>query len=91
MLIILRCGMLLLVKSLVVATDDVVSIIDDIERKSIWHFLKFTSLQFIMLQETHSSPKIAKLLQMEWGGNILSKHGNNGCADVAIAFKRDFK
>ena len=74
MLIILCCGMLLLVKSLAVATDDVASLIIDIERKSIWYFLKFTSLQFIMLQETHSSPKIARLLQMEWGGNILSNH-----------------
>ena len=78
--------MLLLVKSLVVATDDVASLIIDIERKSIWYFLKFISLQLIMLQETHSSPKIAKLLQMESGGNILSKHENNGCTDVGIAF-----
>ena len=54
------------------------------KRRQIFDFNADISL----LQETHSSNKISKILQNEWGGGkILYSHGETNARGVAILFK----
>ena len=41
----------------------------------------------ILLQETHSTKKIEKMWQKEWGGNIYYSHGSSNARGVCIMFK----
>jgi len=83
--------MLLIIMSLVVATYNVTGLGSDIKRKSIWQFLKTSSFQIILLQETHSFSTTERLWEMEWGGDILWSHGSTRSKGVAIAFKRGLR
>ena len=58
-----------------------------IKRKSVWHFLKSSSVHIVFLQEIHAYSACETLWEKEWGGDILWNHGTTRSKGVAIAFK----
>ena len=71
------------------ATFNVNGLNDGIKRKSIFNYLKQKKFDIILLQETHSTPKIARLWEMEWGTKIEWLHGSNKSKGLAILFKKN--
>ena len=59
----------------------------NLERKTIFHFLKQEQYDIILLQETHSNCADEKLWVCEWGGKIFFTHGDNNSRSVAILQK----
>ena len=60
---------------------------DDRKRRSLFSWLKHNHRAkdtFIFLQETHTTPKLEKLWEKDWGNKILFAHGNSGSKGVAI-------
>lgn len=59
------------------------------KRRAIFKKCRTGGHDFILLQETHSTPAIAKLWQTEWGGSIIYSHGESNARGVAILIPRN--
>lgn len=58
------------------------------KRRSIFHLLKNTGANVVLLQETHSTQELEKVWSNEWGRKIYFSHGNNFSRGVAILFQK---
>ena len=55
----------------------------EIKRRGIFDFCRERA-DIILLQETHSTPKIENQWELEWGNKILFSHGESNARGVAI-------
>lgn len=58
------------------------------KRRKIFNHLHHCKAHIVMLQETHSDPKVVKLWKSEWGGAMLCNHGQTNARGVAILIDR---
>ena len=58
-------------------------------RKIFHHFNTLPDAAIILLQETHSTPKIEKQWRSEWGGQVYFNHGSNDSKGVCILIKNN--
>ena len=61
----------------------------DAKRKTIFNYLRQKNFEIILLQETHSTEKVEKLWEMEWGNKIEWLHGTNKSRGLAILLKNN--
>lgn len=59
-----------------------------IKRREIFHYLQCKSYDIFVLQETHSSKRLQKRWQCEWGGRVFFTHSQTNAKGVCIMFKR---
>ena len=71
------------------ATFNVNGLNADAKRKTIFNYLKQKNFEIILLQETHSTEKVEKLWEMEWGNKIEWLHGTNRSKGLAILLKNN--
>ena len=71
------------------ATFNVNGLNADAKRKTIFNYLRQKNFEIILLQETHSSEKVEKLWEMEWGNKIEWLHGTNKSRGLAIFLKKN--
>ena len=57
------------------------------KRKAIMHYLKDKQLDIAFLQETHSTNKLLKQFEIEWGNKWFAASGTSQARGVAIVFK----
>ena len=68
------------------ATFNVNGLNADAKRKTIFNYLKQKNFEIVLLQETHSTEKVEKLWEMEWGNKIEWLHGTNKSRGLAIPY-----
>ena len=60
------------------------------KRRAIFDKHRFNA-DFLILQETHSTPNIESVWENEWGGGALYSHGSSAARGVAIFCKKEWK
>ena len=60
------------------------------KRLAIFRHLKEGKHDIILIQETHSTPQLAKIWKSNWGNDILLSHGTNRKAGVAFLLCKHF-
>ena len=59
----------------------------DAKRKTIFNYLRQKNFEIILLQKTHSTDKVGKLWEMEWGNKIEWLHGTSKSRGLTILLK----
>ena len=70
-------------------TYNVRGIQDDNKRAQVFHYLHKKGPEVVFLQETHSTPKVARYWASQWGGKIYYAHGTSNSRGVAILLKKN--
>ena len=61
------------------------------KRRQLYRVVKEKGAVIVFLQETHCTPEVDKLWEMEWAGVMLNACGESNDRGVSILFKKGFK
>ena len=71
-----------------VISQNVRGLADRKKRKQVFNVIKRHNAHTVMLQKSHSTGNMEKILSTEWGSKIYFSHGTSGSRGVAILFNK---
>ena len=61
------------------------------KRRKLFTWLKNLGAEIVLLQETHSDPRLGQVIENEWGGKCYFSHGDRNSRGVCILFHPSLK
>ena len=61
------------------------------KRKDVFNYLRDKSASIYCIQDTHFTPNMEKIIQMQWGYEMVSSYGTSNSRGVSILFNNNFE